>query len=937
MAGALLESKTHRPRGRAGQVRRMRLLERLHAARDARVVLVSAPAGFGKTTLVAQWLADPSGEALADEPRAVAWLSVDARDNEPAVFWRYVVAALRTAAAGVGGGALAQLEPPGASVDAALATLVNDLQTLDRDTVLVIDDYHLVGSTEIHEEMAFFIEHLPPRLQLVLASRADPMLPLARLRARGELVEVRAADLRFTPAEASAYLTDAMGLRLSDDDVATLENRTEGWIAALQLAALSLRDRVDAAAFIADFAGDDRYVVDFLVEEVLARQTADVRSFLMSTSVLRTLSGALCDAVTGRADSAEVLRELERANLFVVALDDRRRLYRYHHLFGDVLQARLREEQPALIPELHRRARVWHEEAGDRREAIRHALAGDDVESAARLLELELPALQRDRQEATLRTWIDALPDEVIRARPVLGVAFVGSRMVRGELEGVEERLRDVERWLAAQREQPDGGRPPGMVVTSEERFRALPAAVAVYRAAQARIGGDVPGTIAHAQRALDVMAPGDSLERGAAAALLGLAHWTAGDVPTGAAWYTDAMGVFERTGYWSDVAGCAIAAMDMHLTLGSLRAAYDVVAHVLDLVSPAGGPVLRGAADMHVAMSQLLRERGDPDGAVHHLAAARDLGEHLGLAQNPYRWRVATAQLRLAEGDPGSALALLEEAERVYTGDFSPDVRPVAATRARALLAAGDLDGALDWVRRRGVSAADGLSYLREYEHLVLARVLLARHAADGDARDAADATGLLQRLVAAARAGGRHGAVLEALVLLATAHAAVGDRAGARSALVEAVAIAEPEGYVGTFADDGSALAPVLTDLLAASRAGSQPGEGAAEAGPSRSYLVRLLAACTGGAPPPHGPPSVAARGRSAVLPEPLSSRELEVLRLLAGDLDGPGIARHLVVSVHTVRTHTKSIYAKLGVNSRRAAVRRATELDLIPGAAR
>ena len=916
MAGPLLETKIHVPRRRAGQVARPRLLERLDRAAGASAVLVSAPAGFGKTTLVAQW--------VADRPGSVAWLSLDGRDDEPSTFWRYVVAALRTVAPGVGSDALAQLEQPHGSLEGALSSLLNDLAALDEDVVLVLDDVHLIESPEIHEGMTFLLEHLPARLQLVLASRADPMLPLARLRARGELAEVRAADLRFTDAEASAYLTEAMGLPLSEQDVSTLERRTEGWIAALQLAALSLRDRPDAQAFIADFAGDDRYIVDFLVEEVLQRQTQDVRGFLLHTAVLASLSGPLCDAVTGRDDSRALLEHLDRANLFVVPLDDQRRSYRYHHLFGEVLRARLLDEQPDLVPELHRRASRWYEQGGDRREAVRHALAGADTERAAHLIELELTGLQRDRQEATLRAWIDALPDDVLRARPVLTIAFVGSRLVRGELGGVEEKLQDAERWVAACGDDDARTRPAGMVVVDEERFRAVPGGIAIYRAAQARLRGDVPATVRHARRALDLVAAGDSVERGAASALLALASWTTGDLLTAQRCYAEAMGVFERIGYRSDVAGCAIAAADILLVQGRLRAARDVVEHALGLTLPSGGPPLRGAGDMHVAMSEVLREQGDLDGALERLTASRELGEHLGLPQNPYRWRVAAARLRCAEGDLEGALGLLEEAERVYVGDFSPDVRPVAATRARVLLAAGDLDGALAWARRRELSPDDEVTYLREYEHVTLARILLHRHAAERSARHLTVATSLLTRLRTAALDGGRHGTALELTILMSLARRAAGDRAGAVATLREAVTAGEPEGYVRLFADEGAGLLPLLRELEAG------------KAGVPQDYVHRLLAACAGELAPPAASGVVPSPGGERLV-DPLSERELQVLRLLAGDLDGPGIARELVVSVHTVRTHTKNIYAKLGVNSRRAAVRRAVELHLMPGANR
>ena len=345
MAGPLLETKLHVPRRRRGLVARPRLSERLSRGAESTLTLVSAPAGFGKTTLLAEWLA-----AAAAEGRSAAWLSLDQRDNDPALFWTYLVAALRTAAPGVGAGALSLLQSPQPPIEAVLATLLNDLSASSDDVVLVLDDYHVIDARDVQDGMAFLLEHLPPQMHLVIASRADPALPLARLRGRGELVEIRAADLRFTPDEAAAYLNEVMGLVLTAQDVAALEGRTEGWIAALQLAALSMQGRDDIAGFIAGFAGDDRYIVDYLVEEVLQRQPDNVRSFLLQTSILGRLSGPLCDAVTGQDGGKAMLAALDRGNLFLVPLDDRRQWYRYQHLFADVLRAHLLDEQPDRRP-----------------------------------------------------------------------------------------------------------------------------------------------------------------------------------------------------------------------------------------------------------------------------------------------------------------------------------------------------------------------------------------------------------------------------------------------------------------------------------------------------------------------------------------------------------------------------------------------------------
>jgi LuxR family maltose regulon positive regulatory protein len=855
------------------------------------LTLVSAPAGFGKTTLLTEWLAAGNG-------RSAAWLSLDQRDDDPVVFWTYLLAALQTTDPGVGAGALALLQEPHASIDEVLATLVNDLDAVQGDVVLVLDDYHLIETREVHDGMAFLLEHLPPPVHVVIATRADPPLPLARMRARGELVEVRADDLRFTTEEVSAYLDEATGRALGAEQVAALESRTEGWIAALQLAALSMRGREDVAGFIAGFAGDDRYIVDYLVEEVLQRQPDDVRTFLLQTAILSRLSGDLCDAVVGRDGGTAVLEALDRANLFLVPLDDRRHWYRYHHLFADVLHARLLAEQPDRVPELHRRAGAWHAQHGEPSEAIRHALAGGDAERAADLVELAMPEARRNRQETTLRHWFRQLPEAVLRNRPVLRVGYAGAILVHGELDGVEEHLRDAERWLD---EVGDGG--------DDAVVRAVRSQVAVYRAAQARMTGDLAGTTTHARRVLDLAGREDHLLRGSAAGLLGLASWTRGDLPAARGWWADSRVELERAGHHSDALGVAIALADISITQGRLRDAAATYQRGLAAAARRGSPVLRGAADMHVGLGELFLERDDLDAARQHLAASTELGEHAGLPQNRHRRRVAMARVRQAEGDLDGAVDLLDEAERLYVSDMFPDVRPIPALRARVWIAQGRVGTALGWARDRGVSADDDPSYLREYEHVTLARALLAEHAASGDPTAVTRATALLERLLTAAQEGERTGSVLELLVLRALAHQARGDRTGALDPLERALALAEPEGHVRVFLDEGPAMASLLGAMV---RRGSAP-----------PYAHRLLAA-------------VPAAGRGAPvqrgLVEPLSVRELEVLRLLGTDLDGPGIARELVVSLNTVRTHTKHIYAKLGVTSRRAAVRRAADLDLL-----
>jgi LuxR family maltose regulon positive regulatory protein len=732
---------------------------------------------------------------------------------------------------------------------------------------------------------------------VVIGTRADPAFPLARLRARGGLVEIRASDLRFSPDEAASYLS-AMGLSLNEDDVATLEARTEGWIAALQLAVLSLRGRADASEFIDAFAGDDRYIVDYLVEEVLRRQPAEIREFLLKTSILARFTGPLADAVTGRAGGRSTIEALDRGNLFLVALDDQRRWYRYHHLFGGVLQAHLAADHADEIPALHRRASDWFAQSGEPGEAVEHALRAGDPDRAADLVETAMPEMSRLRRESTLVRWIASLPRDVVARRPVLAVGFAGSILSLNELEQVDELLTGAERQLAD---------PADRVVVDQTEFERLPAMIELYRGALAKSRGDLEGNIAHARRVLELVDEGNHLGRGGAAAFLGLAYWGMGDLEAGHRWYAQGMAELEKAGRITDLVGGAIVSADIRLAEGRLSEAKRTYEEGLALANRSQPP-LRGATDMHTGLADIAYQRGLLSEARVQLEAGRRLGDELAFPRDPYRSRIVRARILQAEGDIDAALPLLDEAERLYLSEYSPDVRPVAALRARLLIAHGRLAPAREWAKRASLSPADELAYVREYEHTTLARLLVAE-AADGRADALPAALELLDRLRAAAEEGRRDGSRLEILVVLALARDAAGDTAGALAALGAAAALAEPEGYVRVFLDEG----PPMSRLLRAAAKRPKPPH----------YILELLRAASPG-------PDRASSGQGLV--EPLSERELEVLRLLRSDLDGPRIANELVVSLNTLRTHTKNIYAKLGVSSRRAAVRRAEELGLL-----
>jgi LuxR family maltose regulon positive regulatory protein len=910
----ILRTKLYIPPPRPQAVQRPRLIARLNEGLHRKLTLIASPAGFGKTTLISEWVARCG--------RPVAWLSLDEGDGDPRRFLTYLAAALQTLALSVvtgtatktGHGVLDALESPQPPpIEAILPALLNEVSAVSDDFILVLDDYQLVDDKQVDSALAFLVEHLPPQMHLVITTREDPDLPLARLRARGQLTELRAADLRFTPAEAAEFLTRVMGLTLSTEDIAALEGRTEGWIAGLQLAALSMQGSQDAHGFVQAFAGDHRYIVDYLVEEVLQRQPEPVRDFLLQTAILDRLTGPLCDAVTGQPGGKARLESLQRGNFFVVPLDDTRHWYRYHHLFADVLQMHLMTERPDQAPVLHRRASEWYEQQGAAADAIRHALAGQDFERAAGLIELATPVMRKTRQDATLLGWMKALPDETFHARPLLHVEYVGGLLSNGELEGLEDRLRDAERWLdgpADARATPEASTAK-MVVMDEEEFRRLPGSIAMYRAAHALILGNVPDTVRHAQQVLDLTSEVDHLLRGAAAAILGLASWRIGDLEAAHRSYAEGMTHLQTAGNLSDAVEGAVTLADMRLAQGRPREAMRTYEQALQLATAQGTPAIavRGTADVHMGLSDLHREFNDLELATQHLLKAKALGEHAGFAQNRFRWPLAMAQIRGAEGDLDGALHLLDEAERLYSSAFSPNVRPIPAMKARMWIAQGRLAEAQAWARDTALSPDADLSYLREFEHITLARLLLARHRNNRADDTLLEASMLLERLAQAAELGGRTGSVIEILILQALARQMQGDLPAALAPLERALTLAEPEGYVRLFVDEGPPMAALL--------------EFAAKRGASSNYSHQLLSAL-GKA---EDKPLV-----KQALVEPLSERELGVLKLLRTEMGGPEIANTLMVSLNTLRTHTKNIFAKLGVNSRQAAVRRASELNLL-----
>jgi LuxR family maltose regulon positive regulatory protein len=901
----LLATKLHVPQPRPGFLARPRLLERLAEASARELTVVCAPAGFGKTSLLGDWA---RGGQIP-----VVWLSLDEGDNDPARFWRYLAAALDQVDEGIERQITPLLQgPQPVWLEAVVAAVSNASAALPDQVALVLDDYHLIEAAPVHASLTTLLERLPAQLRLLVASRADPPLPLARLRARGQLVELRERDLRFTPQETAVLLGEVMGLGLPAASQAALAARTEGWVAGLQLAGLSLHGHTDPAEFVATFSGSHRYVLDYLTEEVLARQPEEIVRFLLETSILDRLSGPLCDAVTGRADSQQLLEQIERANLFLVPLDEVRGWWRYHQLFADLLQARLQQTQPDRIPRLHRAAAAWHEQHGPTDQAIGHALVAGDAESAARLVEWHVEALMDRSEFATVERWLAALPAKLVRSRPRLLLAQATRPYVGGRLEAVEPLLEAAERALAA-----DGAEVPYEPSVGRQLsvLANVPATIALFRADLARQRGDPDRATAFARQALAQLTDDDRALRSMLTWHLAVADWQRGRVAQA-----------ER----------ALAAVAAERLLASVRARYDLgqvqqaqgrlgaalatYREMLGITSEAGRP-LPAAGLAHVGMAEVLYERDELEVALEHATQAVALCRQDVYVPARVAALIVLARIRQAQGDQAGALAAIGEADQVAPAPnmVTDTSSSLGVQRARLALAQDRVADAASWVRDRGLGIDDQLSFPREGEYLVLARVLLASSQADQALR-------LLERLHALAMTQERLGSVIQVRALQALALQAVGDQEGGLAILAETLALAAPQGWLRALVDEGPPMAALLRKLAVAATRGQAVA--AQLPGP---YLERLLQAFERvGLPVVPSP-----RRGGAALPGlvlPLSGRELEVLELLAAGRTNQAIAEELVVTLDTVKSHLTHIFDKLGVANRTQAVIRARELGLL-----
>ncbi|HMQ32416.1 MAG TPA: LuxR C-terminal-related transcriptional regulator [Chloroflexaceae bacterium] len=909
----MLQSKLHLPGVPPGHVARPRLLAQLAGARQARLTLITAPAGAGKTTLASSWARQQSD--------AVAWLELDAADNDPGRFWPYVLHAVGGAEPATVAPLLAALrgpQPP--PVEATLAALLNGLAARPAPLALVLDDYHVIEAPAIHRALGWLIDHLPPNVHLLIVSRADPPLPLGRWRARGQLCELRVHDLRFTLEEAAAFLTGTMGLPLGAAEVAQLDARVEGWAAGLQLAALALRGRDDPGARIAAFSGRHEYVLAFLADEVLAGQPEYVQTFLLHTAILDRLSAPLCDAVLeapappARAaaipTSRFILDYLRESNLFLVPLDDDGGWYRYHHLFRDMLRHRLRQVSPALAPELHRRAARWHAEQGMTDAAVRHALAAGDHQLAARWIERAVDATLRDGDLAPLRGWLAALPEALIRARPRLAIGHIWLLFIMGQDELTPPWL---DALTAALEQEPDGD----AVRSAAERAR-LRAELAALRAERALHAGALAEVAAQCRAGL-AEAPAEALRtRGTLALLQGTAARVAGDLEAAEGYFMTARDLAERGGEQLLLLYVANNLADLAEVRGSLGAMAREHERMRRLSADAAGQPLPLAGMALVGMGKVARERNDLDAAEALIAEGVALGRRSAISGIAIDGLITLALARRARGDLDGARAHLDEAAELAERWHPAQVGArVAAFQARLALAAGRVKEAARWALGAAARADEPYSDLGEIERLTLARVWVAQGRADA-------ALALLARLEGDAERAGRRGRLVEILALRGLALAAAGDADAALAAVAQALARGQAEGYVRVFADEGRAMGRLVA------RVAARPG-GWPELGLRQDYLDAVRAAwgavgAEGDAPAGDGP------GGEDALVEPLSAREREVLGLVAAGCSNQEIAERLIISVATVRKHVENIHGKLGVQSRTQAAARARELGLV-----
>ncbi len=927
MINPLLETKLYIPPPRSAWVPRQRLIKQLNDGTDLKLTLISAPAGFGKTTFLSAW--------VAQSKRPVAWVSLDKNDNDLHRFLGYLLTALQRINRDIGKSAQSMLHSPQISPsDILLSGLINEIANTPEPFTLVLDDYHEIIDKQVHELITLILDDQPSQMHLVISSRADPPWPLARLRGSGELSEIRADDLRFTTRETATFLDNVLGFSLVSEDIDTLENRTEGWIAGLKMAALSMKGRKDVSGFIKSFSGSHRFVLDYLVEEVLDQQSSDIQEFLLFTSILKRMTAPLCNSVIGRDDSHLILAQLEQANLFLVHLDDERTWYRYHQLFADLLRSRVKHAQPDLIPALHRRASEWYEKAELVEEAVVHANAGGDYKRAAHLIEQNAMQMIIRGKHPVVYRWLEELPDELVRARPWLCVYHAWMRYWSGMREEVEECLQNAEQALAStlslsefkkrsaknpfltEIEKPDIQSPRPVGEGSEAERKHIAGYIAAIRAHNALNSEKIPRALEMAEQAVELLPERDYM-RSLVGIVLGAAYGSQGDIMAARLAYAEASEIAQKYSHQIISVSAATYLGMEQAKQALLQEAFGTYREALELAVGPDEKQLPIAGFPLVKLGDLSREWNDLEAASRDLEKGVEVCAQWGQTDFLADGYVALSRLQLAGGNLGDALNTLQRVERlVHRVEVDKFIICwLDECRLRLWLSEGNLAAAVHWAQMSGLRVDGDLSYHHDLDHINLARVLIAQGRQHPSGTFLEEALELLARLLAAAEKAGWIHQEIKILILQALAHQSAGDKEEALTALAQALSRAEPGGYVRTFIDEGIPMGKILRQAVAR--------------GIAVGYAGKLLAALE---EETEGKSRKIKSTSSSYLVEPLSKRELEVLRLLTTHLSSPEIASELVISKNTVRSHIKRIYSKLNVHNRRDAITRAEELELL-----